>query len=85
MTSTTETVQRVIATVLGLGPESAATLTDTHHLFDDLEADSLDAVSIVVELEEALGIDIADDDLVRYRTVGDLIEIVNAAQRRTAA
>jgi acyl carrier protein len=45
-------------------------------LIDDLDADSLDRVELVIAFEEAFGINIPDADLERIRTVHDAIEYI---------
>ena len=47
-------------------------------LIDDLGADSLTAVEIVMELEKELGIDIDDSEVEKIVTVQDVINIVEA-------
>jgi len=46
------------------------------NLYDDLGMDSLDAVEIVMELEEKFNIEIADDYAVPCKTVQDIIDMV---------
>ncbi len=41
-------------------------------ILDDLGADSLDVVELVMELEEKFDIEIPDEDVERMRTVGDM-------------
>jgi len=43
---------------------------------DDLGADSLDTVELVMALEEAFGLDIPDDDAEKIGTVGDAINYI---------
>ena len=45
-------------------------------IFNDLGADSLQAVELVMDLEDALGIIIEDDDVERINTVQDIFDIV---------
>ena len=42
----------------------------------DLSADSLDAVEIIMAIEEEYGIEIPDEDAENFQTVGDLVEYV---------
>ena len=42
--------------------------------FDDLGADSLDIVELVMSMEEEFDIEIPDDDVEKMRTIGDAIE-----------
>lgn len=54
--------------------------SDTQNLFEDLGADSLDAVEIILMLEEEFEIEISDDALNEARTVADVIAIIQKAQ-----
>ncbi len=52
-----------------LGPDS--------ELEDDLDLDSIDAIDLVVQLEVATGIQIADDDRKALRTLADVVDLVH--------
>ena len=54
--------------------ESEVTM-DTN-LMKDLSADSLDAVEIILAIEEEYGIEIPDEDAETFQTVGDLVRYV---------
>ena len=43
---------------------------------DDLGADSLDLVELIMEMEEKFGVEIADEELEKIRTVKDVIEFL---------
>jgi acyl carrier protein len=45
---------------------------------DDLGADSLDLVELIMEMEEAFGIEIADEELEKIRTIKDVIEFLKS-------
>lgn len=45
---------------------------------DDLGADSLDVVELVMALEEEFSIDIPDDDVNNMKTVGDVVKYIDA-------
>ncbi|GEN86533.1 acyl carrier protein [Oceanobacillus sp. FSL W8-0428] len=45
---------------------------------DDLEADSLDVVELVMELEDEFDIEIADEDAEKINTVGDAVDYINS-------
>lgn len=47
---------------------------------DDLEADSLDVVELVMELEDEFDLEISDEDAEKIATVGDVIEYINNHQ-----
>ncbi|MBQ4576219.1 MAG: acyl carrier protein [Firmicutes bacterium] len=46
------------------------------HLMKDLEADSLDAVEIIMAIEDEYGIEIPDEVAEKFQTVGDLVHYV---------
>ena len=43
---------------------------------DDLGADSLDLVELIMEMEEKFGVEIADEELEKIRTIKDIIEFL---------
>jgi acyl carrier protein len=45
---------------------------------DDLGADSLDLVELIMEMEENFGIQIADEELEKIRTIGDVIDFLHS-------
>jgi len=63
-------VRRVLSDTLGVNAED---LTDETSLTDDLAADSLDLMQVVIALEEELSVEIDERRLAGIRTVGDLI------------
>ncbi|MFO7280024.1 MAG: acyl carrier protein [Thermoanaerobacterales bacterium] len=54
-------------------------VTEDASFADDLEADSLDLVELVMQLEDALDITIDEDDLGDVKTVGDAVDLIVAA------
>ncbi len=71
-----EKLQEIIAGVLGLEPER---ITQDQSFADDLEADSLDRMEIIMQLEDELGIEIPDEELENIVTVGDAFEAIHRA------
>ena len=63
-------VREIIINELGVEPEK---VTDEASFVEDLGADSLDTVELVMAFEEEFGIDIPDEDAEQMRTVGDAI------------
>ncbi|HET7629319.1 MAG TPA: acyl carrier protein [Bacillales bacterium] len=47
---------------------------------DDLDADSLDVVELVMELEDEFDMEISDEDAEKITTVGDVIEYIKGRQ-----
>ena len=71
MTDIAERVKKVIKESL-----AKDSVTESSNFIDDLGADSLDVVEIVMDLEEEFGITIEDTDAEHIRTVGDAIEFL---------
>ncbi len=72
-----ETLQKIIAGVLDLDP---ASVTEEKSFSSDLEADSLDRMEIIMQIEDELGIEIPDDVLEKIVTVGDAMEAIRQAE-----
>ena len=51
-------------------------VTDEKSFTDDLGADSLETVELVMALEEEFGLEISDEDAERIRTVGDAVSFI---------
>ncbi len=67
---------RVTAIIIDqLGVEKQ-TLVPEANLLDDLGADSLDVVELVMALEEEFGIEVPDDDVENIRTIHDVVTYV---------
>ena len=55
-------------------------ITATAHFIEDLGADSLDTVELIMEFEEEFGIEIPDDDAENITTVGSAVEYIEKHQ-----
>lgn len=53
-------------------------ITNADHLFDDLNLDSLDRMSLAIELEHEFGLDISDEAVSGWATVGDVVRSLGA-------
>ena len=69
----TEKVKAIIAEQLGVKQEE---VTPEASFIDDLGADSLDTVELVMALEEEFGVEIPDEDAERIATVGDAVKYI---------
>ena len=65
----------VAATVKMLGVE-AGQVTREASFGDDLGADSLDVVELVMELEEVFGVSVPEDELADVKTVGQAFDLI---------
>jgi acyl carrier protein len=68
-----EKVRQIIKEQLGVEEDE---ITPTASFVDDLGADSLDTVELVMALEEAFDIEIPDNDAEKMRTVQDVIDYI---------
>jgi acyl carrier protein len=75
MTDVLERVTKIIIDRLGV-EESKVTLEASFK--DDLGADSLDVVELVMELEDEFDMEISDDDAEKIATVGDAVNYINS-------
>lgn len=75
-----DNTERVIAIVAEqLGVDKAKVKPETSFV-NDLGADSLDTVELVMELEEEFNVNIPDDAAEKIETVGQAIDFINSAQ-----
>lgn len=72
-----EKVKTIIAEQLDLDPEN---ITYDSSITDDLGADSLDVVDIVMSFEDEFGIEIPDDAVENIRTVADIVKYIEDNQ-----
>ncbi|PWL49364.1 MAG: acyl carrier protein [Clostridiales bacterium] len=54
------------------------TIADDSNIIEDLGADSLDVVEMLMAIEDDLGVIISDDDAVRLKTVRDVADYIEA-------
>ena len=66
-----EKVREALAQQFELDPE---TITLDTNLIDDLGADSLDVVELIMSLEDEFGVSISNDDAAQLYTVGRIVE-----------
>ena len=69
-----DTQQKVIDLIVDQLGVDAESVNPSAHFIDDLGADSLDTVELVMAFEEEFGIDIPDEDAEQMRTVGDAVK-----------
>lgn len=74
MSSVSEKVKKIVVEQLGVSEDQ---VTDDAKFIEDLGADSLDQVELVMALEEEFGSDIPDEDAEKLTTVGDAIKYID--------
>jgi acyl carrier protein len=72
-------IKSIIAEQLGVKLEE---VTEQASFIDDLGADSLDTVELVMALEEEFGIEIPDEDAEKLRTVGEAISYIKEKSQK---
>ena len=75
MSNTGERVKKIVTEHLGV---EESKVTDAASFIDDLGADSLDTVELVMAFEEEFGCEIADDAAEKILTVKDAIDYIEA-------
>lgn len=75
MADVTSKVKDIIVAKLGV---DAAQITNEASFTNDLGADSLDTVELVMEFEKAFNIQIPDEDAEKISTVGDVVKYLAA-------
>lgn len=68
----------ILAEKLGVDDEK---LTPTARLVEDLGADSLDKVEVILEIDKSFGITFEDEELENVRTVGDLDTLIKSKRK----
>ena len=68
-----EKVIQLVAEQLDVAPEKCKLEAS---FIDDLGADSLDLVELIMEMEELFGVEIADEELEKIRTIKDVVDFL---------
>jgi acyl carrier protein len=74
-----EQVKKVVVEQLGV---SETEVKRESSYVDDLGADSLDTVELVMALEEAFGMEIPDEDAEKIKTIGDTVNYIMAHAKK---
>ena len=77
MSDIADRVKKIVVEHLSVDEEK---VTESASFIDDLGADSLDTVELVMAFEEEFGIEIPDDAAETIQTFGDAVKFINEAQ-----
>ena len=73
-----ETIKNLIGQQLKVDP---ATITRDSRLMEDLKADSANIMVMIMDLEDQFGITVEDDQIMRMRTVGDVVDYIDKVKK----
>jgi acyl carrier protein len=77
--SVSDRVKEIIVEQLGVNPDQ---VTPEAKFIEDLGADSLDTVELVMAFEEEFGAEIPDEDAEKLQTVGDVIRYIEEREEK---
>ncbi len=78
MSDTEERVKGIIVELLGVDPSK---VTRTARFREDLEADSLDLVELIMEFEQQFGGEISDEEAQKIETVGQAVDYLDSRMK----
>lgn len=70
-------VKKLVAEQLGI---SEAEIKPESHIIEDLGADSLDVIEMLMTLEEEYNITIPDDKINQVKTIGEIVNLIEGLQ-----
>lgn len=68
-----ERIRQILAEQLDMEEDKITMESD---IVEDLEADSLDVVDLVMTMEDEFGVEVPDDQIENFRTVGDIVRYI---------
>ncbi len=68
-----EKIQAMIGKQMDVSPQS---ITMESRLIEDLKADSLDVVELIMDIEQEFSIQVPEEDLTNVHTVGDIVKFI---------
>ena len=75
MSDIADRVKKIVVEHLGV---EADKVTENASFIDDLGADSLDTVELVMAFEEEFGVEVPDEEAEKLQTVGDVVKYIEA-------
>ncbi len=74
-----EKVKEVVAEQLGIDKK---TISAESNIIEDLGADSLDVIELLMTLEDEYGISIPDDKIAQVKTIGQIVSVIEDCQKK---
>lgn len=71
-------IKKLLAEQLNISED---TISESSKIVDDLGADSLDVVELLMTLEDEFGVSVSDEDAVKIKTVGDIAKIIEDSKK----
>ena len=71
-------VKELVAEQLGISKD---TIQDSSNIVEDLGADSLDVIEMLMTLEEEYGVTIPDDQIGKVRTISEIVELIEKCKK----
>lgn len=73
---TIDRVIKIISEQLELDPNKE--LTESTSVVDDLGADSLEVIELIMKMEEEFGVELPEEETTKLKTVGDIVKAIEA-------
>ena len=74
-----EKVKNLLASQLGIKPDR---ITEKSRILEDLGADSLDLVELLMTLEDEFNVTVSEEDALKLKTVADIVRIIEANNKK---
>lgn len=71
-------VRELVAEQLGISKDS---ITEKSNIIEDLGADSLDVIEMLMTLEDEYGITIPDEKISQIKTIGQIVELIEECRK----
>ena len=76
---TFDKVKKLLADQLNI---DAGKITENSKVIDDLGADSLDVVEMLMTLEDEFNVTVSDEESVNLKTVGDIVKLIDSKTKK---
>jgi len=73
--------QKIIALVAETLGKKAEEIKLTSRLVEDLGADSLDVVELIMSFEDEFGVSLPDEEIAKMKTIGDIVNFIKTLKK----